>query len=429
MKNSLYHIKQHLLQHKTLIQNFSYLSALQIFNILIPLVTYPYLIRVLGKETYGLVVYAQVIVTYLQILVDWGFDTSATKEVSVHRDDKVKLSEIYSSVFILKGLLFLLTLGLLGLLMRFIPEAEEHASLFWLSMWFCLYNVLFPVWFFQGLEKMKYITILTLVGRGLFLALIFILIKSPGDYLMVPLINGLGAVVTGTIAVYVVLFREKVKFRMPSWKTLYRYFHDSADFFISNVSIKVFVSSNKFIIGTFLGLTELAYYDLADKIVSLFRTVPQDIVRNTIYPLVARTRNLEIVRKTTVVMGIYALLAVAFVNALAPQIVWLLGGESMMPCVDIVRLYSVIILTNHLSNYYVTVGLWSFGYIRVFRNLMMVSSALYLLVYGLFWLMGSINLYTITLTPVLIDIYLVVYIFVFWNRVKSGKSRAVPQNA
>ena len=69
--------------NKVLVQNFSYLSALQIFNLLIPLITYPYLIRVVGKETYGLVVFAQAIIGYLVILTDFGFNISATREVSV----------------------------------------------------------------------------------------------------------------------------------------------------------------------------------------------------------------------------------------------------------------------------------------------------------------------------------------------------------
>lgn len=70
-----------------LIRNFSYLSLLQVFNLILPLIVYPYLIRVLGKETYGLVVFAQSLVFYLVILVGFGFNISATKEVSIHRND------------------------------------------------------------------------------------------------------------------------------------------------------------------------------------------------------------------------------------------------------------------------------------------------------------------------------------------------------
>jgi len=417
LENHINKIKQSIRQYKNLIQNFSYLSILQIFNILIPFLTYPYLIRILGKETYGLVVYAQVIVSYLLILVSFGFDTYAVKEVSINRDKKGKLSEIFSSVFILKSMIFFLSLIILGTLLFFIPEAKGHHLLFWLSMWVCLNDVLFPTWFFQGMEKMKYITILTLISKSVFLAFIFILIKGPEDYLMVPLLYGVGAIISGIIASYIIFRKENLTLFIPKIEVIYKYFHESIDFFISYFLVKIFVSSNKFVIGTFLGLTELAYYDLADKIIALFR-MPMDIVRVSIYPIVAKTKNILIVKKTTILMSIYAVLAVIILNIFAPLIVRLLGGTDMLPCLNILRIYSIIIMTSNLSNYYITVGLWSFGYVKVFRNMMIISSVLYLAIYLIFWLFNSINLYTITLTPIIIDVYLVFHIFIFWNKIK-----------
>ena len=88
------------------ISNFGYLTALQILNLFIPLVIFPYLIDVLGKENYGLVIYSQAIVFFLLILVIFGFNITATKEVSLHRNNTSKLNEIVSSVFLLRiGLL------------------------------------------------------------------------------------------------------------------------------------------------------------------------------------------------------------------------------------------------------------------------------------------------------------------------------------
>lgn len=406
------------MQNKNLLSNFSYLSLLQFFNILIPFISYPYLIRVLGKETYGLVIYAQVVVSYLLIFVSFGFEAYATKEVSINRDNKKKLSEIFSSVLAIKTVFFVIALFFLWIIMLLITEDNGNKLLFWLSMWICLNDVLFPTWFFQGMEKMKYITIITLISKSIFLALIFVMVKGPEDFLMVPILYGIGAIISGLIAFYIVLKKEGVIFFIPKINTLIGYIKGSTDFFISTVFIKLFVSSNKFIIGTFLGLTELAYYDLADKIITLFRNVPTDVVKLTIYPLVAKTKNIKLVRTTTVIMSIYAIFAVVFINLAAPILIRLLGGENMMPCLNILRLYTIIIITNNLSNYYITIGLWSLGYVKVFRNMMMLSSVFYLLLYLIFWMFDSINLYTVTLTPIIVDVYLVFHIWYFWTKVK-----------
>ena len=95
-------IKPIFLRNKLLIKNFSYLSAFQIFNIFIPLATYPYLIRILGSETYGLIIFALSIVTYFSMIINFGFNISATKDVAENKNNNNKLNEIVSSVFIIK---------------------------------------------------------------------------------------------------------------------------------------------------------------------------------------------------------------------------------------------------------------------------------------------------------------------------------------
>ena len=266
MKKQLQHIKTIAISNKILIKNFSYLSVLQVFNILIPLLTYPYLIRVLGKETYGLVVFAQAIVGYLLILVSFGFNLSATREISLHRLNKDKLNEIVSSVFTIKIILFILSSLLLTALLLLIPKAHGYELLFIVSMTVCLNDVIFPIWYFQGIEQMKYITYISLISKFVFLVLIFVVISQPSDYLFVPVIYGVGSLIAGFISLTIIFKKHKIKFIFQPFYTLKKYFIDSVPIFLSNVSISLYVSTNKVIIGTFLGMSEVAYYDLAEKL-------------------------------------------------------------------------------------------------------------------------------------------------------------------
>ena len=149
-------ISDYIYRYKTLIENFGYLTLLQICNLLIPLVTYPYLINTLGKNLYGVIIYSQAIVSYLAIFVNWGFNISATKYISINREDSKKINEIVSVVYIVKTLLLIIVFGFLFLIFLF-PEIREYKLLYIFSMWQCIYECLFPIWFFQGIEKMKYI--------------------------------------------------------------------------------------------------------------------------------------------------------------------------------------------------------------------------------------------------------------------------------
>lgn len=411
-------VKDKLARNKILISNFSYLTALQVFNMIVPLFTYPYLIRILGKETYGLVIYAQVVIGYLNILINYGFNSSAVRDISIHRDSKIKLSEIASSIFILKGLFLFVSILILGIIISFLPTARDHKALFLVTALACIYEVIFPVWYFQGVEKMKHITYLSLISRSIFILLLFVFIKESGHYVRVPIISGTGMLISGVLAISVLYRKEKLVLIRPSVKTIYQHFKVSTDFFISEVSIKIFAGSNKLIIGTFLGMAELAYYDLADKVVNLFRGVPLSIVRRTIFPRVAKTMEMTIVKKSTYLMSIYGLTMVVLINIFAPLIVKILGGSEMLPSINILRLFSIIIFTTHLSNYYITVGLWSLGLERIFRNLMIYSSLMFLIIYLILFGLSIINIYTITLTPIVVDLYLIVHIYFIWKDVK-----------
>jgi PST family polysaccharide transporter len=415
LKNFIRVFKEKKSANKNLIQSLSYLSIFQVVNILVPIVTYPYLISVLGKDVYGLVVFAQAVVSYLVILINFGFNTMVVKDISIQRHNKTELSNIVSNVYVLKGFFFIISFGILFFIMKLLPQAKGYESLFFFSMWICLYEFLVPFWYFQGIEKMKYITYLNFVSRSIFTVLIFILIKSPDQYLLLPIINGIGAIITGIASLYIVFMVHKIKFVFNSFNQLIQLTTKALNFFISDLSVKFFASSNKVIIGGLLGYSELAYYDLAEKVIHIFRVVPLGIVRDSIYPIVAKTKNIKIVHNTSLIMGLYSVIVIFFIYVFAPQIIHILGGEEMFKSVSLLKLGSIIIFTTHISNYHICVGLWSFGYEKIFRNMMIYSSLVYLIFYAIFWLTNSINIYTIILIPIFVDIYTIIHIYIVFK--------------
>ncbi len=370
----------------------------------------------MGKDYYGLIIFAQAVISYLVILQNFGLNTFAVKEISIHANDKEKISSIVSNVLVLKGFLFIASLLILYIIILFISSFKSYEVLLFLTMWVCLFDFIFPKWYFQGLEKMKYITYIHFFSKIIVLILIFTLINKPEDYLRLPFFYLIGALLSGILSLIIIFKYHKIKFTSVTKNELKKIINKSTTFFISEVSVSIFANSNKVIIGSVLGMVELAYYDLADKVISAFKNVPLHIVRNTIYPQVAKTKNIKIIHNVSIIMGTYSIIVILFILIFAPFIVTLLGGSDMMNSVNILKIFSISILTTHISNYYITVGLWSLGYEKLFRNLMIYATIVFLICYAILWFLNIINIYTITLVPIFVDLYLIIHTYYIYKK-------------
>ncbi|WP_151801044.1 oligosaccharide flippase family protein, partial [Acinetobacter bereziniae] len=150
-------------EKKRFIRNFFSLATLQGLNYILPLLTLPYLVRVLGAEKFGILAFSTAIIGYFIVLVDYGFNFTATREISLNRDNNEKLNEIFNSVMIIKFILFLISLIIMTFLIVFFEKFNVDPWLYYLTFGTVFGQILFPVWFFQGIEQMKYITIINII--------------------------------------------------------------------------------------------------------------------------------------------------------------------------------------------------------------------------------------------------------------------------
>ena len=371
-----------------------------------PLITYPYLVKTLGEVIYGTVVFAQAVVTYFNILVVFGFNFTAARDVSQYRDDTKKLSEIVSAVTIIKTLFLIVSLLLISGYMLYISQIDY--TLYYLSFWICLNEILFPSWFFQGKEEMKYITFINLGIRLLFILMIFIFIKSPDDYLYFPLLNGIGVTLAGVVSFILLYKKYKVRLIVVPIKILTKYLKESYYLFISNVSIQIYVNANKIIIGTFLGMREVTYYDLAEKITNMGK-VPQSMISQVLYPKISLEKNGSFLRKVlkgTILMNVFLYLMVfLFTN----QIVAYFGGNE-----TVLRILFLTIPIIGISNVLMVLTLLPFGYNKAFTRIVFLSAFFYLLIVLILYGFSAISLYTLTATNVIVEslVSIIAYIYV-----------------
>lgn len=284
-----------------LISNFLSLSTLQLFTYVLPIVTLPYLVKVLGVDKYGLVMFAQSLMVFFILFVDYGFDLSATKNISIYRENSQKVTEIFSSVIIIKVILLIISLLLMTILLFSVDKFNKEIWIYYFSFLWVIGQSLFPIWYFQGIERMKYITIVNVISKIIFTITIFIFIKEENDYLLYPIFNGVGALL-GTLLAFFLLKRDfNQSLSMQTYATLWTTFKDSTPFFLSRVSVSLFTSINVFILGLVSNNIIVGYYSIAEKLYQAIQRLYSPVVQ-VLYPYIAKEKNLILLRKVLFIL-------------------------------------------------------------------------------------------------------------------------------
>ncbi|MCC8200116.1 MAG: oligosaccharide flippase family protein, partial [Tannerellaceae bacterium] len=180
--------------YSLIIKNAGYLSVLEILKLIMPFIALPYLIRIIGGEKYGMIAFIQTIISYFSVFINFGLDISAVRSVALARNNKVMLSEIVSSILSIKLVLWFISLGLLIIAYFLHPFIRENILLVCFAFLACIADVLFPVWYYQGIEKMKYITFIRFFSILFYTCSIFLFIKKQDDYIYIPLFQSLGLI-------------------------------------------------------------------------------------------------------------------------------------------------------------------------------------------------------------------------------------------
>ncbi|MDD4178946.1 MAG: flippase [Candidatus Margulisbacteria bacterium] len=377
---------------KKLIENFTSLSVLQASKYVLPMITFPYLVRVIGPEKFGLISFAQAFVMYFMILTDYGFNLSATRRVAIHREDRQKLSEIFSAVLVIELGLILLSLVLLMSVVFGFERFRQDWLLYLWTFGIVPGNVFSLIWFFQGMEKMKFITALNLFSKTIFLVSIFIWVRQPSDYLNAAILYTLGYFASGAIGLWLAVKRFKVGVIWPGWTAINTELVEGYHVFIASISASIYTSSSVFILGLMSSNTIVGYYSAGEKIVkavqALFNPVSQSIFPH-LSQLAQKSKSeaLAFARKATLMSGWFLFLVSCLIFFFAPQIVAVALGGKYLSAVPVIRILSALPFIANMGNIFGTQILINFDYARVASRVAIVSSLLNIpLVIGLVYL-------------------------------------------
>lgn len=265
------------------VQNFIFLSVIQASNILIVLISMPLLISSIGVDQFGLVNLALSVVIIGNIFVSFGFNLSGPREVAVQQANRKKLSFLISNI--LTGKLMLASIVALVMLIAVFGFGlfKEYQAILIYSLLLLFSEATLPLWFFQGLEKMKLISIANIFSKLLYLAGIVLFINGPEQSKYVNFLMGGSALFINILVLFYIRFEMDILFFRPKFRHLFNSLRSNVNFFLSNLATYISFNGGLVILSFFSTSETLGFYSLAEKVAMVTRLFPA-IVTQSIYP-------------------------------------------------------------------------------------------------------------------------------------------------
>ena len=356
---------------KALFSNFVWLSVLKVVGYIFPLVTMPYLARVIGVAGFGEIAFAVSVMVFFETFTDFGFNYTATRDIARCRDDRETVSSIFSNVFWSKMLLMLIAFAMLCILIFAIPSFYDKRLLLLLTFLYIPGHIIFPDWFFQAMEQMKYITMLNVISKALFTALVFVVINQPSDYVWQPLLNAIGFWVSGAIAMGFIYKQFGVRILRPSMSSIWTAIKGSANMFVSLIFPNLYTNFSTILLRSTCGEVATGLYDAGARFITLIDQL-FDVLSRAFYPFLSR--RIDKHKIYVYISGIGSVLASLFLFFGANLLIKIFYTAEFADAATVIRIMSVspialFLMRTYGVNYLVLVGKDS-----LYRNIILFYS-------------------------------------------------------
>lgn len=356
---------------KALASNFGYLMIMQITGYIFPLLTIPYLARVIGVEGFGKIAFAAAVIVWFQTITDWGFSYTATRDVARNRDSLEKVSEIFSNVLWAKSLLALASFIILFIITELIPYLKENQILLFITFMLVPAKILFADWFFQAIERMKFITIFDLISKAIFTLFIFVFVKEKTDFILQPLFLSLGSILVGLASFYLIVFKFKIKILPPNYPEIIKTIKNSKDVFINNIVPNFYNSFSSVLLGFWGGSIANGLLDAGSKFANIAQQFI-NILSRVFFPFLSRkTKKHSIYAKINILISVVSAILLI---ALAPFVIRMFFTPEFYGAIPVLQIIAFSLIFQTLISTYGLNYMIIHGFEKSLRNITIICS-------------------------------------------------------
>ena len=365
--------------NRAFLKNALGVGSMQAAQYILPFVTVPYLSRTLQPAGFGLMIYALSIAGFLTIVCDYGFAYTAMQSAAAQRDDVNAVRHIFVAVTAAKASIFLVCVLAFGILIVVAPHLREHWQVHLLALLGTFGSVLFPTWLFQALQKFTQMAWLSISGRALSVAALFLFVRAPSDVWLAVLLQTLP--VSGVAALLLTRHWLGARLPLPRWTEIKHQLQIGWRVFASMSAANLYTGAQTVMVGALGGVTAAGYYGAADKCLTAAKAGFGVLAQSALPQVAYWARHqpdagLRFISRLLMTFPI-GLAASASMYFFAEPFVRLLFGAQFIPgVVPLFHILSPIPFIMNLSVCFATLFMFNYGYQRQWSHMLMAASVL-----------------------------------------------------
>lgn len=369
---------------RVILKNITSLFSIRIAGYVIPLVTLPYLVKVLEPVGYGLLSFGIAILQYYILIVSYGFDLSATRKIAQNKLDKIYISTIFWNVMALRVLISIIGLIVLLITINIIDELKVISEILLAGYLSVLGVALFPMWLFQGKEQLGKISTARIILQIICIPLFFIFVTKSSDTWLASFIYALPQFFIAIISSFIIYKRKWICFTKITFLGMRKELADGWHLFISTAAISLYTTTVTVVLGFVSGPYSVAIYTSANKLLQAAQGLYQPI-SSAFYPRISglMKENPTIGFKTIRKLFIFQMYITGFISVclfvFSDFAVTLLFGEKYIEAAFILKVLSSIPVIVGCSNILGIQTLLTCGYKKEFSKVLMLSGLLNML--------------------------------------------------
>jgi PST family polysaccharide transporter len=341
---------------KGLVKNVFSLGVVQIANYVFPFITVPIVSRIIGPDKFGVLSFASSFVTYFTLLINFGFDLSATRAIAANRNNVEERNKVFNQVVTAKVLLFLVSLILFVIALFTVPQLRNEKEVAIFSFFLCFSWVITPNWLYQGMQELSRVAIFNLVTKVIFTVIILLVIKEKSDYIWQPLAISIAQIIVGVYSFAYAIRRYSITLRGSKLQPVLQLLWKEKVIFFSMVVINLYTTTNVVLLGVLQSEVQVGFYSAGYRLIVIIQSLISIPLSQAMFPFIgsafaqSRERGLDVVKQMLPVVTFLTFSAAFILWLFGPLVIMVVYGHKFEPSIMVFRILAFVPVVIGWSN-------------------------------------------------------------------------------